>query len=135
MADPARDITPESAASAAGEALACERFAPDGAPYPAYAAGPGEIAVHVPGPPERWVLLTVNSGRLEDTIAAVMALRAQAPSAQASTHVAEFVRARLESWPPGPLAGPVAARWAGPLWRLFKLNLVQDLARPPERER
>ena len=82
------------------------------------------------------MLLTVNSGRLEDTIAAVMALRrAPAPSAQVSADVAEFVRARLERWPPGPLAGPVAARWAGPLWRLFKLNLVQDLARPPEGER
>ena len=131
MADPARDLSPEPAPEAPDEALACERFAPDGTPYPAFAAGPAEIAVHVSGEAERWVLLTVNSGRLEDTVAAVMALRRGRPEA---TRVAEFVRARLERWPPGPLSGAVASRWAGPLWRLFKLNLVQDLSERRENQ-
>jgi hypothetical protein len=110
-----------------GEALACDKIGPDGTPYPAYLSGPAEIAFHVPEA-GRWLLLSVNSGRHEDAVRVVMGLReAQWSRRQAAGQFAEYVKRRLDSWPPVPLTASVAP-WAPTLWRAFKLKLVADLA-------
>jgi hypothetical protein len=110
-----------------GEALACEKIGADGTPYPAYLSGAAEIAIHLPET-GRWLLLSVNSGRHEDAVRIVMALReAQWSRRRAAGQFAEYVKRRLDSWPPVPLTASVAP-WAPTLWRAFKLKLVADLA-------
>ena len=84
-------VTPEQ------ERAVCEPVGPDGTAHVAYLSGPSEIALKKNG---GWILLSVNSGRLEDAVEAVLSLRARDEAAvQTASRAAALVQDRLNAWP------------------------------------
>jgi hypothetical protein len=111
------------------ERVVCDRLAPDGSPYVAFLSGPSEIALRLPGQPGKWILLTVNSGRPEDAIATVLALRVLHDGmSRTAAAAAALVRQRLDQWPSPPRTGQDAGRWSEALWKVFKFNLAGEVA-------
>jgi len=110
------------------ERCVCDRLAPDGSPHVAFLVGPAEIALRLPDRSEGWLLLTVNSGRLEDAVGVVLALRSlEGQSARAAGAAAALVQQRLDGWPPAAMRNHLHG-WPDALWRIFKRNLVADIA-------